>query len=144
MNQPRPGSPGATRQCPHCKETILESASVCPACRHHLRFDPTAVPAELAQSSTPLRIEGVLRQPADGGPAEYSVIVSVKNERGEEIARKLVGVGAMNPDERRTVTLTVEVAPAKTPVKAVPKAAPMPEKTERPAPRRPTDKPLPR
>jgi hypothetical protein len=144
MNQPRPGSPGATRQCPHCKETILESASVCPACRHHLRFDPTAVPAELAQSSTPLRIEGVLRQPADGGPAEYSVIVSVKNERGEEIARKLVGVGAMNPDERRTVTLTVEVAPAKTPVKAVPKAAPMPEKTERPPPRRPTDKPLPR
>jgi hypothetical protein len=126
MNQPRPGSPGATRQCPHCKELILESASVCPACRHHLRFDPTAAPAELAQSSTPLRIEGVLRQPADGGPAEYSVIVSIKNERGEEIARKLIGVGAMNPDERRTVTLTVEVAPAKPPVKAVPRATPVP------------------
>ena len=129
MNQPRPGSPGATRQCPHCKEQILESASVCPACRHHLRFDPTVVPVDLAQSSTPLRIEGVLRQPADGGPAESAVIVSIKNERGEEIARKLVGVGAMSPAERRTVTLTVEVAPAKAPVKAVPKAAPMPEKT---------------
>jgi len=126
MNAARQGSPGATRPCPHCKAVILESASVCPACRHHLRFDPTAAPVELAQSSTPLRIEGVLRQPADGGPAEYSVIVSVRNERGEEIARKLIGVGAMNPDEKRTVTLTVEVAPAKAPVKAVPRAAPTP------------------
>jgi hypothetical protein len=128
MNQPRPGSPGATRQCPHCKETILESASVCPVCRHHLRFDPAAAPVAATQSSTPLRIEGVLRQPADGGPAEYSVIVSIRNERGEEVARKLVGVGAMGPDERRTVVLTVEVAPAKAPVKAVPRAAPMPER----------------
>lgn len=125
MNQPRPGSPGATRQCPHCKEQILESASVCPACRHHLRFDPVAAP-DAAHGSTPLRIEGVLRQPADGGPAEYSVIVSIKNERGEEIGRKLIGVGAMGPDERRTVTLTVEVAPAKAPVKAVPRATPVP------------------
>jgi hypothetical protein len=91
-----------------------------------LRFDPASAPVELAQSSTPLRIEGVLRQPADVGPAEYSVIVSIRNERGEEIARKLIGVGAMNPDEKRTVTLTVEVAPAKAPVKAVPRATPMP------------------
>jgi hypothetical protein len=128
MNQPRPGSPGATRQCPHCKEVILESASVCPVCRHHLRFDPAATPVEVTQSGTPLRIEGTLRQPVDSGPAEYSVIVSIRNERGEEIARKLIGVGAMGPDELRKVTLTVEVAPAKAPVKAVPRAAPMPEK----------------
>ena len=127
MNQPRPGSPGATRQCPHCKETILESAAVCPVCRHHLRFDPTAVPADLATGSTPLRIEGTLAQPTEGGPVEYSVIVSIINERGQEIGRKLVGVGAMTPEERRTITLTVEVAPAKAPVKAVPRAA-APEK----------------
>jgi hypothetical protein len=131
MNQPRPGSPGATRQCPHCKETILESASVCPGCRHHLRFDPAAAPVEATQHGTPLRIEGILRQPPDSGPAEYSVIVSIRNERGEEIARKLIGVGAMGPDEQRKVTLTVEVAPAKPPVKAVPRAAPMPERPVR-------------
>ena len=39
MSSVRPGSPGATRECPHCRETILESAGVCPACRHYLRFD---------------------------------------------------------------------------------------------------------
>ena len=33
-------------------------------------------------------------------------------ERGEEIARKLVGVGAMLPDEQRTFTLSVEMNPA--------------------------------
>jgi len=126
MNQPRPGSPGATRQCPHCKETILESASVCPVCRHHLRFDPTAAPVAETAGRTPLRIEGILRQPPDSGPAEFSVIVSIKNERGEEIGRKVVGVGAMGANESRTVTLSVEVMPAKPPVKAVPKATPMP------------------
>ena len=122
MNSPRPGTAGATRQCPHCKEVILESAAVCPACRHHLRFDPSTAAADAAATSTPLRIEGKLRQPSEGGPAEYSVIVTVRNERGEEIARKLVGVGAMGPDEQRTVTLTVEMAPAKSPVKPLPKA----------------------
>ena len=30
---------GKTRSCPHCRATILESAAVCPACRHHLRFE---------------------------------------------------------------------------------------------------------
>jgi hypothetical protein len=131
MNQPRPGSPGATRQCPHCKETILESATVCPVCRHHLRFDPTAVPSDAAQARQPLRIEGTLAQPGEGGPVEYSVIVSITNERGQEVSRKLIGVGAMTPEERRTVTLTVEMAPAKPPVKAVPRATPMPAPKKR-------------
>ena len=39
MSTARVGAPGATRSCPHCKATILESANVCPICRHHLRFD---------------------------------------------------------------------------------------------------------
>jgi len=32
------GSVGKTRSCPHCKATILESALICPQCRHHLQF----------------------------------------------------------------------------------------------------------
>jgi hypothetical protein len=31
MNAVRPIAPGATRSCPHCKSTVLASASVCPA-----------------------------------------------------------------------------------------------------------------
>ncbi|MEY4931695.1 MAG: hypothetical protein RLZZ403_15, partial [Pseudomonadota bacterium] len=40
---------------------------------------------------------------------EYSVVISVRNERGEEIARKVVGVGAIDKGEQRTFTLAVEV-----------------------------------
>lgn len=112
MSSIRPGSPGATRACPHCKETILESATVCPACRHHIRFDADAPVADEAAPS-PLRIEGSIRQPADVSAWEYSVVVTIRNDRGDEIARKLIGVGAMAPNEQRTFSLTVEVIPAK-------------------------------
>jgi hypothetical protein len=108
----RPGSPGATRACPHCREIILESAGVCPSCRHYLRFDAHAE-ASPVPAVTPLRIEGSIRHPADGEPWEYTVVVTIRNDRGEEIARKLVGVGAMNANEQRTFTLSVEAVSAK-------------------------------
>ncbi len=112
MSSVRPGNPGATRACPHCRETILESAAVCPQCRHYLRFD-AAVEAPLAPVLTPLCIEGSIRHPADGEPWEYTVVVSIRNDRGEEIAHKLIGVGAMSPNEQRTFTLSVEAVSAK-------------------------------
>jgi hypothetical protein len=112
MSSLRPGSPGATRECPHCRETILESAAVCPACRHYLRFDAAPVP-ERAPALTPLCIEGSIRHPADGEPWEYTVVVSIRNDRGEEVAHKLIGVGAMSPNEQCTFTLSVEAVSAK-------------------------------
>ena len=117
MSSVRPGSPGATRECPHCRETILESAGVCPACQHYLRFGADASQAP-APALTPLRIEGSIRHPADGEPWEYTVVVSIRNDRGEEIARKLIGVGGMNPNEQRTFTLLVEAVSAKAKVPA--------------------------
>ena len=113
MSSVRPGSPGATRDCPHCRETILESAGVCPACRHYLRYD-VADDSSQVPALTPLSIEGSIRHPADGEPWEYTVVVSIRNDRGEETDRKLIGVGAMNPNEQRTFTLSVEVVAAKT------------------------------
>jgi len=112
MSGVRPGSPGATRQCPHCRETILESAAVCPACRHYLRFDAVSEAAPLP-ALTPLRIEGSIRHPADGEPWEYTIVVTIQNDRGEEIARKLIGVGALSPDEHRTFIMSVEAVSAR-------------------------------
>ena len=54
MSAARPGVAGATRTCPHCKATILESSAVCPACRGHLRFDAPA--ADAAQRFVPLKV----------------------------------------------------------------------------------------
>jgi hypothetical protein len=107
----RPGGARATRQCPHCRETILESAARCPSCRHYLRYDDRS-DAAVAPAITPLRIEGSIRHPEDGDPWEYTVVVTVQNDRGEEIARKLVGVGAMDANEQCTVTLSVEAVAA--------------------------------
>jgi uncharacterized protein YbaR (Trm112 family) len=111
MTSVRPGLPGATRTCPHCRATVLESATVCPACKHHLRFDRTRdssrkVSAPPVQA---LRVEGTIEHPNVGESWEYSVFVSIRNERGEEIARHVAGVGAMNPREKRSFTLAVEV-----------------------------------
>jgi hypothetical protein len=109
MSTARPGAPGSTRKCPHCRATVLESATVCPACRHHLRFDPRQVQGAAAASFFPLRVEGTIRHPPTGGAWEYSVMVSVRNDKGEEVGRHVVGVGALQPGEGRSFTLTVEV-----------------------------------
>ena len=37
------------------------------------------------------------------------MVLSIRNERGEEITRQVVGVGALKPDEERTFTLAVEM-----------------------------------
>jgi hypothetical protein len=104
----RQSAAGATRTCPHCRATILQSAAVCPACKKHLRFEPGAA-ARAIPTSTPLKIEGSIRHP-DGDEAwEYSMMVSVKNERGEELTRQVVGVGALQPGEVRTFSFAVEV-----------------------------------
>jgi hypothetical protein len=101
---------GKTWACPHCKAVILESASVCPGCQHHLRFDPKALGERRLQSTfSALRLEGAFRNPEGVESWEYSLVVSVRNERGEEVARKVVGVGALSPSEARSVTLSDDV-----------------------------------
>ena len=108
MSTVRQSAPGAIRICPHCRTAVLESAVVCPACRHHLRFDPGGQPRALP-SFLPLRVEGTIRHPSVGESWEYSVLLSIRNDRGEEISRQIVGVGALHPAEQRTFTLAVEV-----------------------------------
>lgn len=102
---------GATRTCPHCRETILASAEVCPACHHLLRYGGSAGGAPNPAALIPLKVEGSFRHPADGGAWEYSMVLTIRNERGEEIVRRLVGVGAVQPGEQRTFTLSVEMNP---------------------------------
>ena len=64
----------------------------------------------MRQTTSALRVEGTLLHPSDGEAWEYSMVLSIRNDRGEEIDRKLVGVGAMRPGERRTFALAVEIS----------------------------------
>jgi len=145
MSTGRFTAPGKTRSCPHCKATILESATVCPGCHHHLRFDSTSARGQAVD--TALRVDGVLRHPANGETWEYSLVLAIRNARGEEISRQVVGVGALQPADERTFSLAVEVfkpavTAARPPVPAKPaEPAPSPQAVKAGAPVRPGERP---
>ena len=83
MSVARQSTLGATRVCPHCKATVLQSANICPGCQHHLRFNTVnAEPAVKAQSA--MRIEGTIHHPARGEQCEYCVVIAITNEKGEK------------------------------------------------------------
>ncbi len=115
MSVARQGSLGATRICPHCKATVLASASICPGCQHHLKFNVAA--AELRPAGrTAMRIEGTIANPEAADGCEYCVVVSIANQHGEKIARQVVGVGALAPGERHSYSFSVELIPAQSAV----------------------------
>jgi hypothetical protein len=145
MSVARPDTAGKTRTCPHCKATILESLTICPGCLHHLRFDQQAAKRQVAAASA-LRVEGVIAHPSTATePWEYFVVIAVRNERGEEVARHVVNVGALHHAEKRTFTLSVEVMPQQTIVASNKPVAPQPPgpAPRAPAPRAPLSPPRP-
>jgi len=111
----RPSPTGKTRTCPHCKAVILESLSICPGCMHHLRFDSEAAKRQVAATSA-LKVEAMIRHPPIEEAWEYYVTISIRNDRGEEVDRQVVNVGALQGAEKRTFTLSVEVLPPHAPV----------------------------
>jgi hypothetical protein len=102
------GYPGATRRCPHCRATILESAAICPGCKHHLRFDRDAKPGGAVATRTAWKVEGTLDATRTDAATEYTILVIVRNERNEEVARQVVNVGSLQGSERRTFELSIE------------------------------------
>ena len=101
---------GEVWNCPHCRERILRSAPTCPACRRHLRFDAvTSARPVLRPTVCPLNVEGTIRHPGNAALSEYSVIIEVREDRGELIARRIVNVGALQPGQARRITLRVEM-----------------------------------
>jgi len=105
---------GATRVCPHCKATVLQSANICPGCQHHLRFN-TANAEPQAAALSAMRIEGSIRHSARDEQCEYCVVVSITNSQGEKVARQVVGVGALQPGEQHKYSFSVELMPVRGP-----------------------------
>ena len=112
MSVARHGTPGATRVCPHCKGTVLASATVCPGCQHHLRFNAAGAEPQHA-GRVAMRLQGTIEYAGTDDSCEYCVVVWIANERGEKIARQVVGVGALQPGERHTYSFSVDVIPGR-------------------------------
>jgi hypothetical protein len=111
MSSARTGSPGATRVCPHCKATVLESAAVCPACRHHLRFSRNGQALQAGEGYCALSVDGTIVHTPSTEPCEYCVVLDVRNDRGEQLTRQVVGVGVLRSGELRRLNVSVEMMP---------------------------------
>jgi hypothetical protein len=74
-----------------------------------LRFGPGA--AEPVQGASALRVEGTIRHPDGEESWEYCVVISVRDEKGTEVARHVVDVGALAQAQNRTFSLSVDVLP---------------------------------
>lgn len=109
MTAPVTTALGETRTCPHCKSKILKSSVVCPACHHFLRFEAVRTAQKPLPTFQPLRVEGTIRQPFSEKECEYSLLVEVRNDRGEKITRQVVAVGSLGPSEVRSFAVWVEV-----------------------------------
>jgi len=114
---------------------ILDSLSVCPGCQHHLRYDQEAMRRQAAAKEA-LRVEGTFSHPSREAPCEYQVMLSVRNERGDEISRQVMNVGSLRGGEQRTFVMCLEVlpnqapAPSKTATGAATTAGPEPAAAE--------------
>jgi hypothetical protein len=60
-----------------------------------------------------MRIDGSIHHPLRDESCEYCVVISITNERGEKIAREVVGVGALQPGERHKYSFSVDLIPAR-------------------------------
>ena len=123
MSSLRSGTPGATRICPHCKATVLETAAVCPGCRHHLRFNAEGSPPVSDEGYCALSVDGSIAHKALNEPCEYFVVFEINDGRGEQLTRQVVGVGVLQPGELRNLHVSVGMRPVRA------QAAPRPQPT---------------
>jgi hypothetical protein len=115
MSLIRSGTPGATRVCPHCKATVLESAAVCPGCKHHLRFGSAQHSLEGGEGYSALSVDGTIAHTRANEPCEYCVVLDVRDDRGQTVTRQVVGVGVLQTGERRRLNVSVEMLPVRAP-----------------------------
>jgi hypothetical protein len=113
MSSLRSGTPGATRVCPHCKATVLETATICPGCRHHLRFSSDGAQTGADEGYCALSVDGSIAHKVTTEPCEYFVVLDIRNERGEQLARQVVGVGVLQPGEVRRLNVSVGMRPVR-------------------------------
>jgi|SRR5580658_2853648 hypothetical protein len=113
MSSLRSGTPGATRVCPHCKATVLETAAICPGCRHHLRFSTEATQTVADEGYCALSVDGSIAHKDGSEPCEYFVVLDIRDERGEQLARQVVGVGVLQPGELRHLHVSVGMRPVR-------------------------------
>jgi len=60
-----------------------------------------------------MRIEGSIHHSVRDESCEYCVVVSITTQKGEKIARHVVGVGALQPGEKHKYSFSVDLVPVR-------------------------------
>jgi hypothetical protein len=69
-------------------------------------YDPE-IPVNIFELA--LKVSGQFSRSTADGPGEYSVVVVIRDAKGAELARKVIGVGGLAAGDERLVDLTVEI-----------------------------------
>jgi hypothetical protein len=99
---------------------VLETAAICPGCRHHLRFSAEATQAAADEGYCALSVDGSIAHKVSSEPCEYFVVLDIRDERGVQLARQVVGVGVLQPGELRHLHMSVGMRPVRAQVAARP------------------------
>jgi hypothetical protein len=92
---------------------VLETAAICPGCRHHLRFSAEATQAAVDEGYCALSVDGSIAHKVTSEHCEYFVVLDIRDERGEQLARQVVGVGVLQPGELRRLNVSVGMRPVR-------------------------------
>jgi len=85
-------SAGASRTCPHCKATILQSTFSYPICRHLLKFNSPAFQPPLQATICPLLVEGTLAHHEAEESLEYQILMQIRDDAGKLVSRECASV----------------------------------------------------
>jgi len=92
---------------------VLETAAICPGCRHHLRFSADASQATADAGYTALSVDGSISHKVGTEPCEYFVVLDIRDGRDQQLARQVVGVGVLQPGEQRRLNVSVGMRPVR-------------------------------
>lgn len=93
-----------------------------------------------------LSVDGTIAHTQASEPCEYCVVLDVRDDRGQQLTRQVVGVGVLQVGELRRLNVSVEMLPVRAPVAvkaqtpakaAVPAATPVAVTPARPVPSNP-------
>jgi hypothetical protein len=80
-----------------------------------------------------LDVDGTIKHKVSSEPCEYCVVLDVRNERGEQVVRQVVGVGVLQAGESRRLHVAVDMLPVRAPLPAQQPAAKLPASVPKPA-----------
>ena len=107
----------ARRPCWKARRSARGAGTICASAAAGQALEP-------GEGYCALSVDGTIAHTRRSEPCEYCVVLDVRNERGEQLTRQVVGVGVLQTGELRRLNVSVEMLPVRAPA-AVKAQAPL-------------------